>query len=390
MANYAERVWGFAYSLILARLILPEVFGIFAFGMSIAQVASILTRWEVGNLVRSDTYYQGEGFDILWSLSKLLMLVEFIVLCLVSGTLFFLGIQYEVCVTIMVCGLSNVFDKLPLLLKSDLEGQSKFKQNLKVKLLLPPAAALITIPMAMMGFGLWALLSSAWIGVGLNWWVFRRANRRKIVAKRPPVSVLKKVIRPSLWQWMNYLCYILFNRADKVALGAVEPKHTVGYYTRAFNYAPLSFIGLGAIAGVPAIVAFRDLTDYRAKWKVFIQRAGILVGAGLVNGVIWLLWAEELVVLLFGEEWANAAPYFKYFAFFGAVQGIYFLSGAIMQGCREYKAQALISLASIAGASFVFFFAPLNASFVILALQAAMILAAVGMICALLVKTRQN
>jgi len=388
MANYTERIWGFAYSLILARIILPEYFGVFAFGTGIAQLASILTRWEVGNLVRSDVYYQEEGFDSVWTLTKILLLAEILVIIVVASACAFFGMQQGVWITILVSGFANAIDKLPVLLRSDLEGRSIFKHNLTVKVLLPPCAALITIPMALMGFGLWALLASAWIGVAINWFVFRRANRRVLSKGKFTFTLLQKVIKPSFWQWVNYITYIVITRADKVTVGAVQSAKDVAYYNRSFNYAPLSFIGLGAIAGVPAIVAFRDLEDPREKWKIFFQRASLLVIAGIVNGILWIFWGEELVLLLFGENWKAAVPYFKVFAFFGSVQGLYYLAGAIMQGSKKYKQQGLITGASIVVAGVSFLFIPLSGMMIAVVLQSTMLLAAAGMIIYLLRETR--
>jgi O-antigen/teichoic acid export membrane protein len=388
MANYTERAWGFAYSLILARIILPEYFGVFAFGAGIAQLASILTRWEVGNLVRSDVYYQEEGFDSVWTLTKVLLVAEVFVIAAVATVCASLGMQQGVWITILVSGFANALDKLPVLLRSDLEGRSIFKHNLTVKILLPPAAALITIPLAMLGFGLWALLASAWLGVAINWFVFRRANRRVLSKGEFSLELLKKVIKPSFWQWINYICYIIFTRADKVAVGSAQSSQEVAYYNRSFNYAPLSFIGLGAIAGVPAIVAFRDLENPRKKWRIFAQRAGLLVIAGIVNGLLWIYWGDELVVLLFGENWRPAVPYFKVFAFFGSVQGLYYLAGAIMQGSKKYKQQGLITAAAIILAIISLLFLPFSGLIMAIVLQSAMVLAAIGMIIYLSRETR--
>lgn len=388
LANYTEKLWGFAYSLILARIILPESFGVFALGTSIAQLAAILTRWEVGNLVRSDSYYRKEGFELVWGLSKKLALAEIGVIVMISGVCAALGMQQGLYITILVYGFANALDKLPLLLKSDLEGRSCFRHNFTVKLLFPPATALITIPMAMMGFELWALLASTWVGVSLNWIVFRKANRRPLPSAPFSADLLKKVVKPSLWQWLNYLCYTILYRADKVLVGSVQSSQSVAYYNRAYNYAPLSYMALGAIAGVPAIVAFSKLENYRAKWKVFAQRAGLLIGAGLLNGVVWILWADELVVFLFGSNWEFAVPYFKIFAFFGSVQGLYFLAGSIMQGSKKYKMQGLITLSSIVVASVSFLFIPLSGIAVAIVLQVTMVVAALGMVLYLFISNR--
>ena len=65
--------------------------------------------------------------------------------------------------------------------------------------------------------------------------------------------MIKKIIQPSFWIWINYMCLTIFNRADKVLLGRFTSAADLGYYNRAVNYTPISFMALGALASSPAI-----------------------------------------------------------------------------------------------------------------------------------------
>lgn len=380
MANYTERVWGLGYSMILARLILPEEFGMFAYGMGISQMAALLTRWEVGNLVRADPYYQEEGFHSVWSLTKILALAESIVVVLVALVCFLLGVDLSVCVVIGVYGVLTAIDKFPVVLRCDLEGRSHFKSNLIVKLWLPPLAAAITIPLALMGFGVWALIASSGVAMGLNWFVYSRANKRKIEKTRVEYSLIRKVVQPSFWIWMNFISHAIFLRGDKVVVGASEGSENLGYYSRAYNYSPLSFMALGALAGGPAIVTFRNLNCKRARLRVYFKRVSLMSAAGLFFAAIWLLWADLLVPFLFGDNWLSAVIYFKYFAFFGVVQAWYFLSNSLLQGCRKFKAQGLIKLGCIAVAGVVLSLMTVNVLTVAIVLQTAMLMAGLAML----------
>lgn len=380
LANYSERVFGLIYSMLLARVLLPEVFGIFAYGLGIAQLASILTRWEVGNLVRADSYYQNEGFASAWTLTRLLVFVEVFVIVLVAGSCWFWGVSPQVCAVVLGCGIFTALDKFPVILRCDLEGKSAFRSNLTAKLLMVPVAAIVTIPLALFGFGIWALIASSWVGVAVNWFVYRRANTRKLSRDRIDVEMIRKIVRPSFWIWINYMCLIIFNRADKVLLGRAQSSDDVGYYNRAFNYSPLSFMVFGAIAGAPAIVAFRNIESKQARMKLYIRRASLLTGAGLFVAAIWLLWAETLVPLMFGENWLPAVIYFKLFAFFGVVQGLYSLTNALLQGSHHFKAQGLIKLACIAIGALVLYRLKIDSLTVAIVFQSSMLLAAVTML----------
>jgi len=380
LANYAERGWGLLYSVILARVILPETFGDYALGVSIATLSALLTRWEIGNLVRVDSYYQGEGFGVAWAMTKRLVNIEVLVVSVVTIACQYIGLSSEICCVIFVTGLFNAFDKYSNLLRCDLEAHMKFKQNFRVKVIFTPVAAAITIPMGLLGFGIWALLSSAWVGTLINWVVYRKANAREIPTSHVDSQALRALVNKSFWQWLCFCSQTMFARLDKLAMGAIGSSSDVGYYNRSFNYAPLSFLGLAALAGGPAIVAFRRFENAVESWKYFWRRSVVLVGSGVLFGLLWLFWGEGLVGLLFGQNWLPAVPYFKAFAFFGAIQGFYYLVCAYMQGRLRYRAQAAISLVSIGSSALFGLFFVRNGLGLVYLVQATMISAALIML----------
>ena len=344
LANYAERGWGLLYSVILARLILPEEFGIYALGTSIAVIASLLTRWEIGNLIRVDPYYQKKGFGSAWAMTKFLTYVEILVITLVSVGCLLWGVSVEVCAVIFLYGFFSAIDKFSNLLRCDLEGKMKFKQNFKLKMVFTPTIAILTIPLALMGFGVWALIGTVWVAPLVHWVVMRNYNRRSLTKHRVSLSSFREIIRPGFWPWLCYCTQMVYVRVDKITVGAVGTKADVGYYNRSYNYAPLSFLALGALAGGPAIVIFSKTKEISLLWKIYRKRAAILLSSGVLFGVMWLLWADILVVFLFGSKWISAVPYFEAFAMFGAVQGIYHLTCSLMQGRKLFKSQAVINL----------------------------------------------
>lgn len=348
LANYLEKAWALGITVILARLILPENFGTFAFGSSIAFIVVFLCRWEIGSLVRADKYYREEGFSEIWGLTTYLVWMELLFITLASVFTALLFNQMDVALVVFVYGIGAALDRYALILKCDLEGRGEFKQNFLVRCLHPPINLLVVLPMALAGLGLTSLLSGTVVGVIVNWYVMRRYNKRKIPTGKADIELLKKLIKRSMWLWMNQLAGILLDRVDRVLLGSATNERSVAAYNRAYNFTPLSLMVLGGFVGSPAVVAIA-LADgnHKEQWRIYIKRCVIVAVAGVAVGIGWLMFSDTLVPLIFGEKWLYAIPTFKAFAFFGAIQGIYLMSHALLSGCTDYRALATLKFVGI-------------------------------------------
>ena len=211
--------------------------------------------------------------------------------------------------------------------------------------------------MALLGCEVWALLTASCLNVVINWLVYRRANPRKLSFMTKENDMLVKLIKSSFWLWLDQLSSALVTRGDKVLLGLEVDNKDLAAYNRSYNFSPISLMLLGGLVGSPTIVAVAREVDAKAQFKIFFKRAAFIVLAGLVNGVIWFFFSEEIIGVIFGANWLYAASVFKMLAFFGAVNGLYLMSLALLAGRQEFKALAcfkLIGLVILAiGVSFI-------------------------------------
>lgn len=378
LANYAERGWGLVFSVILARLIIPDSFGLFALGLSIAFLVVFPCRWEIGSLVRVDAYYRNEGFEAVWGLTKRLVMLECVLIVGAAAVAYWGYGVLEVSMVILFWGLGAALDRFALILKCDLEGEMHFRQNFYMRFLNPVIAALVIIPLAVGGWGLTALVSGSLAGVVANWVIIRRVNRRSLVSQRQGRETLLKLIRSSFWLWLNQLGAALLAKGDKIILGSSSSAASVASYNRAYNFSPVSLMALGGITGAPATVAIARATSPQEQWRIYIKRCVPLVLTGIANGLVWLFFADQLVPFIFGERWAYAVPSFQIFAFFASVQGFYLMSHALLSGRKQYRELALIKLSAVLAACISVMLAGPTIKTVSLGVQGAMLIAGVA------------
>jgi len=381
LANYAEKGWGLLFSVSLARLIFPESFGIFALGLSIAFLVVFPCRWEIGSLVRVDPYYRNEGFEAVWGLTKRLVIIECLLIMVTAAVAYWGYHVFEVSMVILFWGLGAAMDRFGLILKCDLEGEMQFKQNFYTRLLNPIIVMVVIFPLALAGYGLTALVSGSLAGVVVNWVIIRRFNKRSLLSHRKGTAAFKKLIRSSFWLWLNQLGAALLSKGDKIILGSSCSHASVASYNRAYNFSPISLMVLGGLTGAPATVEIARAESRGMQLKIYLRRCIPIVLAGLMNGVVWWLFADKLVPFIFGERWIYAIPSFRIFAFLASLQGFYLMSHALLSGRKEYRELAIIKLASVLIACMAVLAMGPSIWSVALGVQGAMLLA--GVLCVL-------
>lgn len=380
LAGYWDRFFGLLLSVILARIIDPEIFGVFAVGCAIAQLTSLPTRWDLGALMRTDAYYREEGFPAIWQFSKKLLRIELFLILSVTGALYFYGKPSGLLMVILIAGAVTAFDKFIVVLRGDLEGQGKFRQNLTNKIAHTVLCFAIGIPVAMLGYGLSALTIMLIFGIVVNWYVLRRVNNRDLSLTSNDKSIARRLRRQGTWVWLNQLANISLLRGDKILLTGVESMESIAYYSRGLNFSPISFMAFGSLCGESAIVAISKIEDDSKRFSYIMKRLAILLSAGVVNALVWIFFAEEIIGFVFGEKWVPAVPYFKLFAGLALVQSFYGLAQALLYGTKHFKAMAIIKLCAIlAGCGGIILFG-INYQNVAIGLQVTMCIAAILMI----------
>ena len=170
------------------------------------------------------------------------------------------------------------------------------------------------IGMAVAGFGYWALVgmtvalplaSSAFAWLAAAWlpgWPQRQAGIRAMLRFGGTITLNGVVV---------YAAYNL----EKVLLGRFWGADALGIYGRAYQLVSIPTENLNGAIGEVAISALSRIKDDAERLRsYFLKGYSLVVTVTLPITIACALFAEELILLVLGAKWGEAAPVFRFLA----------------------------------------------------------------------------
>jgi O-antigen/teichoic acid export membrane protein len=173
-------------------------------------------------------------------------------------------------------------------------------------------SAAVGIGMGIAGYGLWALVAMAItpsaaqsIGVWLA---------TKWIPRMPSRGVgIRAMMRFGGTTTLNgIVVYIAYN-LEKVLLGRIWGAETLGLYGRAYQLVNMPTENLNsAIGGVTFATLSRLQGDPVRQRRYFLRGYSLVLSLTLPATAACLLFADEIILVLLGPKWAEAAPIFRF------------------------------------------------------------------------------
>lgn len=191
----------------------------------------------------------------------------------------------------------------------------------------------------------WGLIAAAILEVTLSWG-FVSSRPQWIVDK----SHVKLILNRGKWVTGFGLLDYLFTQSDNIVVGKLLGEASLGVYQYAYK---VSTTPVSEIVDVFYRVTFpifskmsaggRNLKGAVVKTIVTVNILTILLGL-----LIWLF-AQPIILILFGPSWLEAVPVLKVLAFLGIARGVAYSFNAVFMAQHLQKYVTLIILTSTVG-----------------------------------------
>lgn len=308
----------FLITIVLARLLLPEDFGLVAMVMIFFELSSVFVESGFSTaLIREKTISEiDKSTTFLFNLISSVAIYVALFFCAPLIASFF--DQPLLTWIVRVMGLNLIVESVAIIQRSTLTQQIDFKTQTKARFLAVVVSGIVGIGLALAGLGVWALIVR--IGVmglmetlslwRLNpWkpsWQFSKASFRKLF------GFGSKILSAALLD--RFFVHIY-----KVVIGKFFSAASLGFYTQAGTFTNMVINTLfRTIQRVtyPVLSKLQDdlerLKDgYR---KVLKLSSFVIFPAMTLLGVL----AEPIIILLVGEKWLPSVPFLQLLCFSGA------------------------------------------------------------------------
>jgi O-antigen/teichoic acid export membrane protein len=307
----------FVIGIALARLLFPEQFGLIGMlTIFIAVAQSFLDSGFGAALIQKRDATQTDICSIFY-FNIVVGLAAAIFLCLAAPWIAAFYNQQILTPLTRALSLTIVINSFGLIQKTILTKEINFKTLTKVSLIASILSGIIGVTMAIVGFGLWSLVvqqvSSAFFQSFCLW----------IFSPWRPILVFSLKSLRGMFGFASRLLTAgllnqIFDNIYLLVIGKIFSAPDLGFFTRASSMEALFSRTLSGIVGTVTFPVFSTMQDDLAHLHRGMKKA--LTSLVLANFPIMIglsVIARPLVLVLFGEKWAESIHYLQLFCFVG-------------------------------------------------------------------------
>lgn len=311
VANFAQLIVLFIRSVLLARLLPVEVFGIYAFATSVVILSSEFANFGMGGafLHRSPETQNEEQAAAIHFTLKLIFTLSWSVL-LTGGALVFASGQTQSAIltlTATTAGLGMAQTAQLLLIRRVEHRRLAILQTLNAL-----GTTAVALSLAWQGVTLWALLATDLVTLVLTvtfLYVWRPVWRPRLAWSSPAV---RYYLRFGSRNFLAGVLYRALDHVDDLWTGIFLGTTALSYYSRAYTFATYPRRILAAPVDAVATGTYAELKGDRHRLsQAFFRTNAILVRSGFFLAGLLALIAPEFIRLLLGAKWMPMLEAFR-------------------------------------------------------------------------------
>ena len=349
LAQFAQELMGLLTTLILARLLSPDAFGLLGMVIVFLGFIAIFQNLGLGPSIVQDGEISQEQLSSIFWLNSILSII-LVLLTIISAPLVSSFYDEPSATSIMiVLALNFPLSALAVVPDAMLKKHMMFKKLGIIQNIATALGSVVGIITAFMGFGVWALV---WQGLIST---FTRTILQWIIVPWSPTWNLSyHKIKRHLYFGINLQVGSLLNycarNVDDLLIGKVIGSSTLGVYQMAYR---LMLWPLQKVSGIVGEVMFPALSTIQGNKehvkRIFLRVTGYIafITFPMVLGILVI--APSVVYALLGERWVGVIPIFKVLCILGLTQSIATNTGWIFlsQGRTDIRLRLQLAFSTL-------------------------------------------
>jgi len=322
--------------MILARLLSPKEFGVVAVVQVFVTFINLLSDMGLGPAIIQKKLSK-EEISSVFIFSILIGGISSIGFYSLAGFIsnFYENEIYIPIVKLLSIGvLFSTFNVVPVSLNRKAQ---RFKLVGTIGVLTNLAGGVISITLAIKGYSHYSIIFGSIMKNIVSFVLNFYFSRLKFYCRFSLIGI-KKVFSYSLYQFLfNFINYFSRN-LDNILIGKFLGSELLGFYDKAYK---LMLYPIHNLTGIFTPVIHPVLSKYQEDrdliYRVYSKMVKMLALIGIPLSVYLYFTAEEIILIMYGNNWKESVPVFKILACTVWIQVVMSSSGSIFQVAEKTK-----------------------------------------------------
>lgn len=329
---------------ILARILTPAQFGVFGVATIVLSFLEVLTETGINIFLiqkKDETY---KYINSAWVVSILRgFLIAFILIFSAPLIITFFNSpnSYSVLVLIATVPIIRGFIN-PSIINIQKEIQFEKEFYLRSILLTIDAAVVVIVAFITKSTESFAygLIASAIVEVLLSFIFFKPWPKISL-----EISKVSHIIKRGWWITVTWIFVYLAENIDNIVVGRFLGVSPLGIYQNAYKISTLSISEINEVVNKVTFPVYSKFSqDKERLFRAFLRVVSTSSVVAFILGLFIFVFAEQLVIIILGPNWIQAAPVIKILAFYGVLRTTFGNFSAMFLSIEKQNYVAVMTL----------------------------------------------
>lgn len=309
--KYSTMLISFISSIILARLLMPEDYGAIGMLAIFMGLAEVFIDAGFGSaLIQKKTPTQTD-YSTVFYFNIVMSVVLYAVLFFSAPAIASFYKMPILCKVLRVQGLILFIYAFNIIQRNQIRKNLRFKKLSKITIVSSVVSLIITVVMAYMGFGVWALVAQNFVTalvpcvffwLTMNWrptWEYSWAS-------------FKELFGFGSYMFLTHLFTTFSQRITGLLVGRWYDPATMGYYSKASELSKQATLSISGVMIQTTYPLYAAVQDDKVRLINMVKRITSTLAYITVPMLsLLILVAKPTIILLFSERWLASVPYLQ-------------------------------------------------------------------------------
>jgi lipopolysaccharide exporter len=342
LVKLLQRTLGFISTLILARLLVPEDFGLIAMAMSLVAILGLFTSFGLDLALIQNQAATTKHYDTAWTLNIVAGFISFIVLILMAYPTSLFYEDERLFVIIIILAIGVFIQSAENIGMVNFRKEMHFSKEFKFQLLKKISGFVVTVPLAFYLKSYWALIAGM---ITMNVSGFILSYILHEFRPKFSLSLWKELFHYSKWILLNNVFFFFKLRSTDFILGKMNGPHGLGLFNMSNEISALPTMELILPINRAIFPGYSKISnDISSLKRSYLNLLSVLAILTLPGALGISATASYLVPVLLGDNWLETIPFMELLPISGALVALQSNNGMIYLSIGKPRILTSISM----------------------------------------------